>query len=78
MTKSGQLVITAGSKTWSLFVQRKKPAKLVWTQAWRRQNKKLSTESSARRRVRKIVKTTVTRATVGMAAEQVSRAEQRG
>ena len=65
-------MITAGSKTWSLHAkQKKKPAKLTWTQAWRRQNKKLSSETNARRRVRKVVKTTVARATVGMDAAEV-------
>jgi large subunit ribosomal protein L24e len=73
VTKSGQLVVLAGSKVRGLRQAGKKPAKLVWTQAWRRMHKKLNVESSARRRARKVVKTTIVRATIGMDKDQVRR-----
>lgn len=71
MTKSGQLVVLAGSKVRGLREGGKKPAKLVWTQAWRRMHKKLNVETSSRRRVKKIVKASVSRAYVGMDAAAV-------
>lgn len=40
--KDGQLVVFLNSKMESLYHQKKKPAKLTWTLAWRRHNKKLS------------------------------------
>ena len=51
----------------------KKPAKLKWTQASRRMHKKLNVETGTRRRVRKVVKATVTRATIGAVAGEVRR-----
>ena len=71
VTKSGQLVVLAGSKVRGLRQSGKKPAKLVWTQAWRRMHKKLNVEQAGRRRARKVVKTTVVRSTVGMDASLV-------
>ena len=71
VTKSGQLVVLAGSKVRGLREGGKKPAKLVWTQAWRRMHKKLNVETSSRRRVKKIVKASVSRAYVGMDAAAV-------
>jgi large subunit ribosomal protein L24e len=38
--RDGQPVILGSSKAKSMMQQRKKPAKLMWTQAWRRLNKK--------------------------------------
>ena len=38
--RDGQPVLLATSKAKSMIQQRKKPAKLMWTQAWRRLNKK--------------------------------------
>ena len=38
--RDGQVVIFSSSKAKSMYLQRKKPAKLTWTQAWRRMNKK--------------------------------------
>ena len=50
--------------------QRKKPAKLMWTQSWRRLNKKGKDEGVAKKRSRKAVR--VTRAIVGASVEEVS------
>lgn len=73
VTKSGQLIVLAGSKVRGLRQSGKKPAKLVWTQAWRRMHKKLNVEQAGRRRARKVVKTTVVRNTVGMDVNLVRR-----
>jgi large subunit ribosomal protein L24e len=52
--RDGQIVIFSSSKTCRLFLLKKRPAKLTWTTAWRRINKKISTlESSGRRRARR-------------------------
>jgi large subunit ribosomal protein L24e len=71
VTKSGQLVILAGSKERAMYHQRKKPAKLAWTQGWRRMHKKLNLEAQAKRKVRRVVK--VQRAPVGTTAEKLEK-----
>lgn len=49
--RDGQVLIFIDHKSSSLYLLRKKPAKLTWTVAWRRLNKKFtSIEKSARRR----------------------------
>jgi Ribosomal protein L24e len=45
-----QPVVLITSKCKSLLMQRKKPAKLTWTQGWRRLNKKIKVEEITRRR----------------------------
>ncbi|THU93329.1 60S ribosomal protein L24 [Dendrothele bispora CBS 962.96] len=45
-----------GSKTASLFHQRKNPRKIAWTQVYRRMHKKGITEEVAKKRSRKTVK----------------------
>jgi len=50
-------------------MQRKKPAKLVWTQAWRRLNKKGAAETASKRRARRTGK--VARAVVGISLEDI-------
>jgi large subunit ribosomal protein L24e len=57
------------SKCKSLLNQRKKPSKLVWTQAWRRLNKKGKDEGVVRKKARRIVKTT--RAIVGATLDDI-------
>jgi ribosomal protein L24E len=69
VTRIGQLITTGGSKTSAMYHQRKKPALLRWTQAWRRQHKKLNTETSAKKRARKVIK--VARAIVGANLDEV-------
>lgn len=71
VTRGGQLVVLAGSKVDSLYHQRKKPAKLVWTQAWRRMHKKLNVEAAAKKRGRRVVKL-AHRGFVGMDAAKVA------
>ena len=71
VTRNGQMVVLGGSKVDSMYHQRKKPAKLHWTQSWRRMNKKLSNEATAKRKARKVVKTIAQRAVSGRDAEEV-------
>merc|ERR1711976_969332 len=53
---NGTPVQLAGSKEKGLLNDRKKPAKLVWTQSWRRLHKKGKSEEGSRRRTRKTTK----------------------
>lgn len=46
-----QPVLLGSSKAKSLLNDRKKPAKLMWTQAWRRLNKKLRDDNVAKKRL---------------------------
>jgi large subunit ribosomal protein L24e len=57
------------SKAYSLTLQRKKPLKLTWTQAWRRLHKKGLAETQAKKRNRRTTK--VARAVVGLALEDI-------
>eukprot|EP00562_Extubocellulus_spinifer_P019547 CAMPEP_0178592608 /NCGR_PEP_ID=MMETSP0697-20121206/29467_1 /TAXON_ID=265572 /ORGANISM="Extubocellulus spinifer, Strain CCMP396" /LENGTH=151 /DNA_ID=CAMNT_0020229655 /DNA_START=356 /DNA_END=812 /DNA_ORIENTATION=+ len=50
-------------------MQRKKPAKLVWTQAWRRLNKKGATDAVIKKRARRTNK--VARAVVGLSLDDI-------
>ena len=52
-----------------MYHQRKKPALLRWTQAWRRHHKKANVEGTIKRKARRVVK--VQRAIVGSTVEEV-------
>ena len=67
--RDGRPVTLGSSKAKSLMEQRKKPSKLVWTQAWRRANKKSLTETVLKKRSRKVTK--VQRAVVGASIEDI-------
>ena len=67
--RDGQLVTFITSKSKSLYHQRKKPAKLTWTVAWRRLNKKEQKDEHTRTRKRRVVKTQ--RAIVGVSYEAI-------
>jgi large subunit ribosomal protein L24e len=67
--RDGQPVLLSGSKSKRLLINRKKPSKLMWTQAWRRLNKKGKDDGSAKKRVRKVAK--VQRAIVGASLDDV-------
>uniref|UniRef100_A0A7S1XMT1 Large ribosomal subunit protein eL24-related N-terminal domain-containing protein n=1 Tax=Phaeomonas parva TaxID=124430 RepID=A0A7S1XMT1_9STRA len=67
--RDGQPLNLLSSKIKSMLNQRKKPAKLTWTQAWRRQNKKLLSENNTRKRTRKTTK--FARAIVGVSIEEI-------
>ena len=69
--RDGRPVTLGSSKAKSLMEQRKKPAKLVWTQAWRRSNKKSLTETVLKKRSRKVTK--VQRAVVGASIDDIKK-----
>merc|ERR1712106_96685 len=69
--RDGKPVFMGSSKAMSLTLQRKKPAKLVWTQAWRRLHKKGLTETSTKKRSRRTTK--VNRAIVGASLEDIKK-----
>eukprot|EP00549_Striatella_unipunctata_P021236 CAMPEP_0118697878 /NCGR_PEP_ID=MMETSP0800-20121206/14827_1 /TAXON_ID=210618 ORGANISM="Striatella unipunctata, Strain CCMP2910" /NCGR_SAMPLE_ID=MMETSP0800 /ASSEMBLY_ACC=CAM_ASM_000638 /LENGTH=156 /DNA_ID=CAMNT_0006597511 /DNA_START=235 /DNA_END=705 /DNA_ORIENTATION=+ len=67
--RDGKPVWLGSSKAYSLTVQRKKAAKLVWTQAWRRLHKKGLSETTLKKRTRRTNK--VVRAIVGASLEEI-------
>ena len=69
--RDGKPVWMGSSKAFSLTVQRKKAAKLVWTQAWRRLHKKGITETTTKKRTRRTGK--VQRAVVGATLEDIKK-----
>lgn len=69
--RDGKPVWLGTSKAYSLTLQRKKAAKLVWTQAWRRLHKKGITETTAKKRTRRANK--VQRAVVGISLEDIKK-----
>eukprot|EP01039_Chlorochromonas_danica_P007941 gene7941-8760_t len=72
--KDGQPVTLSTSKCKRLLLNRKKPAKLMWTQAWRRLNKKGKDEGIVRKKARRVVKTA--RAIVGATLEDIHKKRQ--
>lgn len=72
--RDGSTVIVGTSKTLSMIKQRKKPAKLTWTQSWRRLNKKgLDMGVQKKKRVKAI---RIVRAVVGMSLEELAKKKQ--
>ena len=69
--KDGQLVTFFSSKTKSLYLQRKKPAKLTWTVAWRRLNKKTQAIDVSRRKRNRARK--IQRGIQGVTVEEIQR-----
>lgn len=69
--RDGKPLWLGSSKTFSLTLQRKKAAKLVWTQAWRRLHKKGLTETTTKKRNRRTGK--VQRAVVGATLEDIKK-----
>lgn len=67
--RDGKPIMFGSSKAFSLTMQRKKPAKLVWTQAWRRLNKKGATDAVIKKRARRTNK--VARAVVGLSLDDI-------
>mmetsp|Transcript_73286 Transcript_73286/g.177240 ORF Transcript_73286/g.177240 Transcript_73286/m.177240 type:complete len:152 (+) Transcript_73286:46-501(+) len=67
--KDGQLLIFSSSKSAALYHGRKKPAKLTWTQAWRRKNRKGRAAGAGKRRTRKLAK--LQRAIVGASIDEI-------
>jgi large subunit ribosomal protein L24e len=69
--RDGRPIWLGTSKSYSLTIQRKKAAKLVWTQAWRRLHKKGLTETTTKKRNRRAGK--VQRAVVGASLEDIKK-----
>ena len=69
--RDGKPLWMGSSKAFSLTIQRKKAAKLVWTQAWRRLHKKGITETTTKKRTRRTGK--VQRAVVGATLEDIKK-----
>ncbi len=67
--RDGKPIWLGTSKAYSLTIQRKKAAKLVWTQAWRRLHKKGLSETTTKKRTRRANK--VQRAVVGASLEDI-------
>jgi len=67
--RDGRPIWLGTSKAFSLTIQRKKAAKLVWTQAWRRLHKKGLAETTTKKRNRRAGK--VQRAVVGASLEDI-------
>jgi len=69
--RDGKPIWLGTSKAYSLTIQRKKAAKLVWTQAWRRLHKKGLSETTTKKRTRRANK--VQRAVVGASLEDIKK-----
>mmetsp|Transcript_14261 Transcript_14261/g.33201 ORF Transcript_14261/g.33201 Transcript_14261/m.33201 type:complete len:157 (-) Transcript_14261:240-710(-) len=69
--RDGKPIWLGTSKAHSLTIQRKKAAKLVWTQAWRRLHKKGLSETTTKKRTRRANK--VQRAVVGASLEDIKK-----
>jgi large subunit ribosomal protein L24e len=69
--RDGKPIWLGSSKAHSLTIQRKKAAKLVWTQAWRRLHKKGLTETTTKKRSRRTGK--VQRAVVGASLDDIKK-----
>lgn len=69
--RDGRPIWLGSSKAFSLTIQRKKAAKLVWTQAWRRLHKKGQAEMATKKRNRRAGK--VQRAVVGASLEDIKK-----
>ena len=69
--RDGKPIWLGTSKSYSLTIQRKKAAKLVWTQAWRRLHKKGLTETTTKKRNRRAGK--VQRAVMGASLEDIKK-----
>jgi large subunit ribosomal protein L24e len=67
--RDGQPVILSGSKCKSMMHQRKKPSKLMWTQSWRRLNKKGKDDGSVKKRSRKVAR--IARAITGVSLADI-------
>jgi large subunit ribosomal protein L24e len=69
--RDGKPIYLGSSKAQSLTLQRKKPAKLMWTQAWRRLHKKGLSEANLKKRRTRTNK--VQRAIVGLSLDDIKK-----
>ena len=70
--RDGKPIFLGSSKAQSLTLQRKKPAKLVWTQAWRRLHKKGLKEADLKKRRTRTNKGAA-RAVVGLSLDEIKK-----
>lgn len=75
VSKDGKVHMYICSKAARLARQKVKPVKLMWTQAWRRSNKKVKTEGTHKRRTRKTGR--LQKAIVGLSLEEFKIKKQR-
>ena len=71
VSRDGKPVILLNSKCESLFHQRLKPAKLTWTQVWRRANKKMKSDEATIKKKRRVFK--AQRAVAGVSVEEIKK-----
>ncbi|XP_053991179.1 60S ribosomal protein L24-like [Hylaeus volcanicus] len=72
ISRDGKSYFFINSKCKSLYHQRVKPARLTWTQSWRRANKKLSSsQTTTRRRTRRTHK--IQKAIVGLSLDDLAK-----
>ena len=71
MRRDSATLVFSTSKTKGLYNQRKKAARLVWTQGWRRLHKKIKVEEITKRRSRKTTK--FQRAIVGASLDEIKK-----
>lgn len=69
--RDGKPIFLGSSKAHSLTLQRKKPAKLVWTQAWRRLHKKGLSEANLKKRRTRSTK--VQRSVAGFSLDDIKK-----
>lgn len=69
--RDGKPIYLGSSKAQSLTLQRKKPAKLMWTQAWRRLHKKGLSEANLKKRRTRTNK--VQRAIMGLSLDDIKK-----
>ncbi|SBT82257.1 60S ribosomal protein L24, putative [Plasmodium ovale] len=69
IARDGKVYFYLSSKFASLALQKKKAAKLRWTQTWRRNNKKTKIETTQRRRYKKTIK--IQKAVCGLTVEDI-------
>eukprot|EP00922_Rhytidocystis_sp_ex-Travisia-forbesii_P007249 GHVS01010555.1.p1 GENE.GHVS01010555.1~~GHVS01010555.1.p1 ORF type:complete len:159 (+),score=37.84 GHVS01010555.1:63-539(+) len=71
IARDGKVHMFITSKSASLFKQKKKAARLTWTQGWRRLNKKMRVETTQKKKSRKTAK--VQKAIVGLTVDDIKR-----
>merc|ERR1712060_925309 len=71
IARDGKTHLFINAKVTSLFMQKIKPVKLRWTQAWRKMNKKGKVDETGKKRTRKAQK--FQKAIVGMSLEDIKR-----
>lgn len=71
MRRDSATLVFSTSKTKGLYNQRKKAARLLWTQGWRRLHKKIKVEEIQKRRSRKTTK--FQRAIVGASLDEIKK-----